>query len=163
MANISDGIDKLGAISETLNDIILTTGKQIDINNATIWNDYLHRWDNGDWEDMLAGFDAILTSQPTAVKSYHKNNYERAVVTLKKGKSTSERVLDKKANKKVAWAMIHTFREVWNTLNGKDIPNADARTQRVTEAVKQKRHKVTIEQTAEYTRTTVWHDLFEEI
>lgn len=159
MANIANGLDKIGDISETLNDIILNTGKQIDINNKTIWDNYLHRWDNTDWEDMLAGFDAIANSAPEKVKAYHKNNYERAAIAINRGKHSSDRVLDKKANKKIAWAMIHTFREVWNNIHDKDIPNQDAK---VT-ARKQQRPKVVVEHTEEYTRTTMYHNLFEEV
>lgn len=158
MANIATGLDKLGDISETLNDIILKTGKKIDINNKTIWDKYLHRWDNTDWEDMLAGFNAIAESSPDAVKQYHVNNYEKAVSTIRVEKVKSDRVLDKKSNKRTAWAMIHTFREVWNELHGKDIPNEDTNAMAKS---KKRIPKVVVEQTEEYTRTTVFHNLFE--
>jgi hypothetical protein len=158
MANIATGLEKIGDIAETLNDIILNTGKKIDINNRTIWDEFLHRYDNTDWEDMLAGFNAIIESHPDAVKAYHKNNYAKAQATLKKGHSQSDRVLDKKGNKTTAWAMIHTFREVWNALHDKDIPNEDAK---VT-ARKAQRPKVVIEHTEDYVRTTMYHNLFEE-
>lgn len=157
MANIATGIDKIGDISECLNDIILNTGLQIDINNPTIWGEYLHRWDNQDWEDMLAGFNAIMESAPDKVKPYHKNNYTKANTALKRDKNLSDRVLDKKAHKRTAWAMIHTFREVWNNIHDKNIPNEDTKTVKA----KEQRHCVVIEQTKEYTRTTVFHDLFE--
>lgn len=155
MANIAKGLDKIGDIAETLNDIILNTGKKIDINNRTIWDGYLHRWDNEDWADMLEGFRAVMESAPDAVKAYHKNNYERAITTLKKDKASSDRCLDKKTNKRTAWAMINTFREVWNAIHDKDIPNEDAK------KTQKRVPKVVVEQTEEWTRTTVFHNLFE--
>lgn len=156
MANIAKGIDKIGEIAETLNDIITNTGKKIDINNKTIWEGFLHRWDNTDWEDMLAAFNAVSESAPGKIKSYHENNYARAQATIKRDKMLSDRAMDKKGNKKIAWAMINTFREVWNAIHDKDIPNEDRK-------AKRKMPKVEIEQTEEYTRTTVWHNLFEVI
>lgn len=156
MANIATGIDKIGDIAECLNNIITTTGKKIDINNKTIWDGYLHQWTNNDWYDMLEGFNAILQSQPDAVKTFHKNNYEKAVIALKKDHNASDRALDKKNNKRIAWAMIQTFREVWNSLHDKDIPNEDAKPTK-----KKVKNKVTTEHTEEYTRVTIWHNLFD--
>lgn len=155
MANIARGLDQIGDIAETLNDIIIKTGKKIDINNKTIWDGYLHRWNNEDWQDMLEGFRAVMESAPDSVKTWHKNNYERAITTLKKDKASSDRCLDKKTNKRTAWAMINTFREVWNAIHDKDIPNEDTKP-------RTKMPKVVVEQTEEFTRTTVFHNLFEE-
>lgn len=155
MANLAQGLEKIGDIAETLNDIILTTGRKIDINNKTIWDQYLHRYNNQDWEDMFEGFRAIADSQPEAVKQYHMNNLERAITALKKDRHSSDRALDKKNNKRYAWAMIQTFREVWNHLHDKNIVNEDK--PKVTKRVP----KVVIEQTEEYTRTTVFHNLFD--
>jgi len=155
MANIARGLDHIGSIAETLNNIIQTTGKKIDINNRQIWDGYLHRWDNQDWSDMLAGFGAVIDTAPDSVKAYHKNNYERAITALKKDRHSTDRALDKKANKRIAWAMINTFREVWNSIHDLDIPNEDAK------KVQKPMPKVIVEQTEEYTRTTVFHNLFE--
>ena len=155
MANLARGLDKIGEIAETLNDIIINTGKKIDINNKTIWDGYLHRWDNEDWADMLEGFRAVIETAPEHVKAYHKNNYERAITTMKKDRASSDRCMDKKNNKRTAWAMINTFREVWNSIHSKDIPNEDRPKQN------KLKPKVIIEQTEEYTRTTVFHNLFE--
>jgi len=156
MANPAKGIDSWQDITAVLNDIILTTGKKIDINNPVIWGDFLHRWDNADWENILSAFDAVLQQRPDLMKPFHKNNYERAITTLNMGKSSSDRVLDKKANKRIAWAMIMTLREVLNELNETNLPNEDAKTM-----AQRRKHRVVVEQTEEYTRTTVFHDLFE--
>lgn len=155
MANPAKGIDLWQDITATLNDIITTTGKKIDINNPTIWQEYLHRWDNTDWADMLSAFDAVLQQRPDLMKPFHKRNFENAVTVLNLGKDQSDRILDKKANKRVAWAMIMTLREVLNELNEVDIPNDDAKLKR------RKVPKVVVEQTEEYTRTTVFHNLFD--
>lgn len=156
MANPARGIDHWQAITATLNDTIINTGKKIDINNPTIWGEYLHRWDNSDWLDILSAFDAVLQQRPDLMRPFHKRNYENAITVLNLGKDISDRVLDKKANKKIAWAMIMTLREVLNELNEVNLPNEDALTKQ-----QQRRHKVVIEQTEEYTRTTVWHNLFD--
>lgn len=157
MANFNNGVRQWQAIAEELNDIIVTTGKKIDKDDQRIWGGYLHRWSNDDWRDILSAFAAALEAEPTLAQPYRKTNLERArakVFAAKEG----ERPLDRKSKggKAVAWAMINTLRETWNELEGIDIANEDA----VTKAQK-RRHRVIVEQTEEYTRTTVFHDLFE--
>lgn len=153
MADIATGLDQISEIAGTLNNIIDSQGK-IEINNPTIWQNYLHRWSNKDWENMLAGFRVILENRPDAVKQYHKNNFERAITALKKDRHYSDRALDTKNNKRIAWAMINTFREV--------LADLDTQEQTKQPEVKQPKHKVTTEHTSDYTRVTVWHNLFED-
>jgi hypothetical protein len=154
MANVAKGLDQIGEIAECLNDIIINTGKSLQKDNKTIWEGFLHRWDNQDWLDMLEGFHAISESSPESVRPYHKNNAEMARTAILKNKAKSDRVLDTKLHKHTAWAMINTFREVWNNLHDKNIPNEDSK-------IKKSKHKVVVEQTEEYTRTTIFHNLFE--
>ncbi len=154
MANVAKGLDQIGSIAECLNDIILSTKQSLQKDNKTIWEEYLHRWDNQDWLDMLAGFNAIAESSPESVRAYHKNNAEMARTAILKNKAKSDRVLDTKPHKHKAWAMINTFREVWNNLHDKNIPNEDSK-------IKKLKPKVLVEQTEEYTRTTIFHNLFE--
>lgn len=155
MADTTTGLDQISEIAEVLTKIIDTQGK-IEINNPVIWSQYLHRWTNKDWENMLAGFRIILENRPDAVKQYHKNNFERAVTALKKDRHYSDRALDTKNNKRIAWAMINTFREVLAdlTLRPQELPNKPKS--------QPQKNKVTTEHTPEYTRVTVWHNLFED-
>ena len=154
MANFNNGIRQWQAIAEELNDIIVSTGKKIDRDNPRIWEGYLHRWSNQDWLDMLAAFAAALELDPRLAQPYRKNNLERArikVINAREG----ERPLDRKSKggKATAWAMINTLRETWNEIEGIDIPNEDAKPK--------KTPKTLVETTEEYTRITVFHNLFE--
>lgn len=153
MANPARGVELWSDITATLNEIIETTGKKIDINNTKIWKEYLHTWDNNDWQDIFSAVEAVLFQRPDIFKKYHIKNYEEALMVLKLGLGLSDRVLDKKQNKKHAWAMIMTLREVLNTLNGVDLPNDDK--------PRRSKPKVTVENLSDRTVITVFHDLFD--
>lgn len=154
MANIAKGIDSIGDIAETLNNIITSTGKKIERDNPVIWDGYLHRWDNEDWENMLAAYDAIEQSAPDKIRAWHKTNALKAKTALKKYKNSSDRALDKKCNKPAAWAMIQSFREIWNSLHDINIPNEDYKAKRTLP-------KVVVNQTQEATHITIFHQLFD--
>lgn len=160
MGNAARGVTVWQDIAETLNNIITTSGKQININNKSIWDGFLHRWDNNDWEDMLAAFNEVQQLDPDAVKAYHRNNAENCRLMILKFKHASERVMDKKAHKGQAWAMIMSLREVWNTLHDINIPNEDTASV-IKSSARRGKPKTTVETTDEYTRVTIWHNLFE--
>lgn len=151
MADYERGIDLWEQLTDTLNNEITTTGKKIDINNKTIWNQWLHQLNNQDWEDMLAAFAECYQEDNSIAANYHINNIERARSTLLRG-DPNKRVLDQKINKKLAWATMMTLRETLNKIRGITVPNEDR---------KQTKRKTDVEHTAEYTRVTVWHNLFE--
>lgn len=152
MANFERGVELWEQLTETLNREITATGKKIDINNKTIWNQWLHQMTNQDWEDMLAAFAECYQEDPSIAEPWHLNNVERARSTLLRGDPT-KRILDQKINKKLAWATMMTLRETLNKIRGVHCPNQDK--------VKKKSARTEIEETEEYTRVTIWHNLFD--
>jgi len=130
MANIElldPGRILINEITEVLNDIILSTGKTIPINNTTIWNEYLHKWSNDDWADMLAAFVDMCDARPELVKPFHNHAVESAIMIMHKNSllKNEPRILDTKQNKKIAWKMIMAMRELSNAHNNINIPNED--------------------------------------
>jgi len=122
MTNINKGIDKWQALVNTLNDIIKAEGR-IDINNPRIWEGYLHQYKNKDWEEMLEAFGELLIEHPEFFESFHKKNFKTTAEALLDNPNNHKRILDTKPNKRKAWAMIMSMREVWNNATGKNIPN----------------------------------------
>jgi hypothetical protein len=156
MANPQKGTELWQEIATVLNDIIVNTGKKIDINNKTIWDGYLHRWTNQDWLDILAAYAQALDEDPRLALPYRQRNLQAARAKIMSSK-TGTRALDRKSTggKRIAWAMINTLRETWNDIQGTVIPNEDR------PQPKAKRRGYDIESTEEYTRITIWHNLFE--
>jgi hypothetical protein len=155
MADINNGLTLWQNIATTLNDIITATGKKIDINNPQIWDEHLHRLSNDDWRDILSALAKVLDESPQLAKPYRVNNLQKARARVLSAKS-NERPLDRKrqGGKAHAWAMIHTLRETWNEIQGVDIPNEDRKTPPTP--------KTLVETTEEFTRVTIWHNLFEK-
>jgi len=117
----------INEITQVLNDIILSTGKTIPLNNSTIWDQYLHKWTNQDWADMLDAFIDMCDKRPDLAKPFHQQACETAVMIMHKNSllKNEPRILDSKANKKTAWKMIMAMRELSNAHNGINIPNED--------------------------------------
>lgn len=118
--SLVNGVDEICSIVDSLNEIIETTGP-IDINNKTIWDGYLHRWDNDDWRSMLEVMGIVITetfyNQP-----WHEQNLADALETFL-AEQDQPRCMDSKRNKKKAWKMIMTMREVINNVRGVRILN----------------------------------------
>ena len=130
MANIEPldpGRILINEISAVLNDIILSTGQAIDINNTTIWDGYLHKWTNEDWADMLDAFVDMCDQRPHAVKPFHSHACETAIMIMHKNSllKNEPRIMDSKANKRHAWKMIMAMRELSNHYNNINVPNED--------------------------------------
>jgi hypothetical protein len=123
MANTDRGVDLATEITLTLNRIILETGEAIDINNHTIWGEYLHRYTNQDWEDMLSAMEGLHEHLPGMFKPYHEHALLEARMTLDKHSLAQSRVLDHKDHKRKAWKMIMAMRELINDFNGVRIDN----------------------------------------
>ena len=122
MTELDQGIERWGAIARTLNEIIENTG-QIDINNEVIWKGFLHSWENEDWELVLSAVAHLLEQHPSMFKSFHKDAFLTAANVLVSKMDSVDRVLDRKYNKKTAWKMIMTLRELWNQAHGTYLPN----------------------------------------
>ena len=124
MANAVKGLERVFEVAQMLNDVIKTTNQPIDINNKTIWGDYLHKFSNEDWDDMLTAMEEMRKIEPGAFSAYHNNNIINARQHLDKGQLQGKtRSLDKRETKRHAWAMIMTMRECYNRAAGIDLPN----------------------------------------
>lgn len=116
-------LDEWQAISEFLNDWIKNNG-EIQPNNHELWKEFLHRWDNQDWQEIIDAVGELYKRYPEYFQEFHKRAIAQAIVILIEHSST-KRVMDRKKHKRVAWKMIMTLREVWNAAQGIDIPNED--------------------------------------
>lgn len=123
MPNADRGVDLIAELTYTLNKIILESGEAIDINNKEIWDGYLHKYSNEDWDDMLAAIEGMYECMPGIFKPFHEDAMVQAKMTLDKYAPSQNRVLDHKDHKKKAWKMIMAMRELLNIFNGVDIPN----------------------------------------
>lgn len=153
--NAERGITLCGAITELLNDIIATNGT-IEKDNPRIWDELLHVLDNQDWADIFAGFKTKLKNSDVFLTDSQERKFLQAQSVFQKDHHNLDRCMDirskTKNNKPHAWAMIMVIREVFNEINNT----------KVTPKPKNKKNKVTIEQTDEYIRTTVYFNLFDE-
>jgi len=125
MANPQRGAGLWEEISQTLNGIIVDTQQAIDINNKKIWDGFLHRYTNEDWEDMLAIAEYTRRLNPDIATDFNQTALLNARLALDKG---GERALDKRDTKRYAWAAIMTLREMYNKLEGIKIANAPGQT-----------------------------------
>jgi len=121
MTNAMRGIDLWEEIALKLNDIILTTGDEIKANNHGIWNGYLHRYTNDDWDDMLTALEMIFKQYPEHFRGYDISNIRKARTALD---PNTHKCLDTKPHKSKAWATIMTMREVYNRVYDIKLPNA---------------------------------------
>lgn len=119
---IESGIDTWADIAHTLNRIIETSGP-IDINNKTIWDGYLHQWSNKHWLEMLSALGVLLEQYPQMAQPFHHRAWEQARDAYLKHCDTDPRCMDSKENKKYAWRVIMSLREIYNTVNNINLPN----------------------------------------
>ena len=119
--SLENGINEICGVVDELNHIIKTTGP-IDINNKAIWNGYLHRWSNQDWADMFEVMATII-SETFYNQAWHQTNLAEALEAFVREHRQVPRCMDSKRNKKKAWKMIMTMREVINNIRGERIPN----------------------------------------
>jgi hypothetical protein len=123
MADVNRGADLATEIAGVLNDIILTTGEAIARDNKVIWEGYLHRYSNQDWDDMLTAMEGISELTPGIFKPYHLDAMCQARLAVAHASPGQARVLDHARHKRKAWSMIMAIREVINKFNGVEIPN----------------------------------------
>ena len=125
MANEMRGCELWSEVALALNEIILNTNDSIQIDNhAGIWNPFLHKYTNEDWDDMLAALEGMTRVDGTKFRDYDRTNMITARQLLDTGIMQGKpRVLDKRETKRTAWAMIMTMREVYNRFYDIDLPN----------------------------------------
>lgn len=122
MANIERGMREIEVLTDYLNDIIVKTGRAIDIDNHKLWRRFFHHWTNEDWENMLAALDLIQQHYPEVFQKFHRQAILEARSVLSTA-SDLHRILDTKPHKSKAWRVAMSVREIVNELNGVVIPN----------------------------------------
>lgn len=123
--SLTAGVKNCEAIADLLNDIIVSTGKPIDIDNQMIWGGFLHQpeVDNDFWEDTLAAMEMLERECKRAFKPFNREAVWAAREALDAGKSGHPRTMDTKFNKGKTWKLIMSIREVVNSINEVDLPN----------------------------------------
>lgn len=160
MATSADGIVLCEHITEVLNTLITSTGKQIDKNEPKIWDDFLHQLTNDEWESMFMAFKEVVAKHDILLTNHQQRKFDEAYTTFQKDKLKRESCMDIRNKfmntKQLAWGMIMTIREVINQVNKKEVPNVDT-----AKPVVKTKPRVTVESTAESTTITIWHNLFD--
>lgn len=107
-------------ITDTLNQIVVKHG-EININNRTIWDTYLHQMDNTIWRGALETLYELYMQQPELFELHQISAVRTALETLNKHYHYYDNVLHiNKPNMKhraIAWRALMVIREVINTAN----------------------------------------------
>jgi len=115
-------------IQKTLNNIIESTG-EIQINNKTIWDGYLHQMDNEVWRGILETMNLLSKQHPELFTLYQLVAIGEGLAALDKYEDYYDKVLNMKtkviSNKGIAWKCFMTVREVMNKACDIDIPNSN--------------------------------------
>jgi len=160
MANLKQGYELNQYITDVLNNLIETTGHQIQRDEPKIWAEFLHVLDNDNWSDMFAAFKDCLDNNNIFLNALQERRYDEALKTFERDSQLRESCMDiltqAKNTRKLAWGMIMTIREVTNEKNKINIPNVDNAV-KTTKPVK----GIEIEKTKEYTKIIIFNDLFD--
>ena len=115
-------------IQKTLNNIIESTG-EIQINNKTIWDGYLHQMDNEVWRGILETMNLLSKQHPELLTLYQLVAIGEGLAALDKYEDYYDKVLNMKtkviSHKGIAWKCFMTVREVMNKACDIDIPNSN--------------------------------------
>ena len=105
-------------ITRTLNAIVEELG-EININNRTIWDKYLHQMDNTIWRGILQTLLELYEQYPTLFEMHQVSAINEALTTLNTYYDYYDNVLHiNKPNMKhrrIAWRALMVIREVVNT------------------------------------------------
>lgn len=161
MANNQDGLILCEYITQILNNIITTTGKQIDKDEPAIWDDFLHQLTNDEWESMFMAFKSLLDKHNILLTHHQQRKFDEAYITFQKDKHKRQRCMDIRNKfmntKAMSWGMIMTIREIVNQANKQNIPNVDApKPPESKPHVPGLRRKINIHASIE-----IWEDLFD--
>lgn len=119
--DLERGLDLWADLSQALNLIALEHG-EIPRGDKTIWKNYLNRWGNREWFDILSLLAELQLQEPTAFQPFHNRALNQAARILVSDHNLHPRVLDTKGNKEHLWRLAMTLREVWNNLNKLNTP-----------------------------------------
>jgi len=104
-------------ITRTLNAIVEELG-EININNRTIWDKYLHQMDNTIWRGILQTLLELYEQYPTLFELHQVSAINEALTTLNTYYDYYDNVLHiNKPNMKhrrIAWRALMVIREVVN-------------------------------------------------
>jgi len=104
-------------ITRTLNAIVEELG-EININNRTIWDKYLHQMDNTIWRGILQTLLELYEQYPTLFEMHQVSAINEALTTLNTYYDYYDNVLHiNKPNMKhrrIAWRALMVIREVVN-------------------------------------------------
>jgi nicotinamide mononucleotide adenylyltransferase len=125
-SGLTPGLTLWATAAETLNDIVFTTGK-ITKDNRRIWDGFLHSWDNTEWVLVLEAMWQLRREYPEFFTRSDRDALQQASEVLAKGIELGHtRVMDQSHkindNKRKAWRILMTSREVWNRAQGTEIP-----------------------------------------
>ena len=127
--NATISIDLMYHIKEMLNNEIRNSG-EIQINNKTIWDGFLHQMSNEDWLGIVMVLHELECVHPELFTPQHTRALEDCAELLHKFSPYYDRVMDMKnrhvSAKKTAWKMLMTVREIWNSAVGDGLPNLDS-------------------------------------
>jgi hypothetical protein len=108
-------------ITRTLNAIVEQDG-EININNRTIWDTYLHQMDNTIWRGILQTLLEFYLQYPMLFELHQVSAINEALTTLNQYYDYYDNVLHiNKPNMKhrrIAWRALMVIREVVNTAQG---------------------------------------------
>jgi hypothetical protein len=108
-------------ITRTLNAIVQRDG-EININNRTIWDTYLHQMDNTIWRGILQTLLEFYQQYPMLFELHQVSAINEALTTLNQYYNYYDNVLHiNKPNMKhrrIAWRALMVIREVVNTAQG---------------------------------------------
>jgi len=107
-------------VTKTLNEIVKRDG-DININNKTIWNKYLHQMDNVVWRGVLETLEQLFQQEPYMFEIHQTVAINNALQTLNEYYDLYDNVLHinkpQMKHRGIAWRALMTVREVVNTVN----------------------------------------------
>lgn len=125
---LETSIAVIEAIAEMLNTEIRKNG-EIQINNSTIWDGYLHQMHNEDWRGILETMHTLADQHPELFSMQNLEAVRDGLELLDKFDQYYDRVMDMRnrhvSAKKTAWRCIMAIREVYCQANGIYLPNSD--------------------------------------
>ena len=116
-------------IKEMLNMEIRKTG-EIQINNKTIWDGWLHKLNNEEWYGVLHMMAELYHQHPELFKTEHVDAVEQGLQHMHKFQDYYDRCMDMNNRhvraKRIAWKCIMAIREIFTLAQGEYLPNSDS-------------------------------------
>lgn len=125
--DIEAGIILTRHLTDLLNEICKNEGG-IGRDDSRIWDDYLHKMTEQEWDQILKVLEALRDHETGVAYPQDESVINTARQALDKVLATGESFVGKpnvarSGNKKSAWQTIMTMREMLNRHNGVKIPN----------------------------------------